>query len=208
MGYLGSIFIQYFTKKVINMAGKINKQLLNKQIFNNRAVKKMVQQIVNKEVEKQKNIMINEFTSHPVSKEIENGENSANSSGTLGGYGNLFSFIGFQRGFNPLDPILNLLKTISVQNVVAKNTRFEFKINIPSREEFFSVSQMPWETGRSWLFDMEKSISGLGEYLYGISKNSRSGAAVQSKKNIFQRTFRPVSYFNTIYNKFIKRLGL
>ena len=40
--------------------------------------------------------MIEEFIDHPVSQEIAAGAGATNSSGTLtGGYGNLFTFIGF-----------------------------------------------------------------------------------------------------------------
>lgn len=36
--------------------------------------------------------LINDFESHPVTREIEGGTESSNLSGTLGGYGNLFTF--------------------------------------------------------------------------------------------------------------------
>jgi hypothetical protein len=189
------------------MAGRINKKLLNDQILNSSAVKKMVNDIVSKEVQKQKNILLNDFENHPVTKEIEAGENSSNISGTLGGYGNLFSFIGFERGSNPISPIKALLNKVTVKNVFLKNNTFNCEIIIPSKEEFSSISKMPWESGRSWLFDIEKSISGMGEYLYGIIKNSRSGSGIQAKNVIFKKSFKSVRYFNTMYNRFIKELG-
>ena len=77
------------------MAGKINKKLIQKEIFNNRAVKKMVRDIVQEEVEKEKALFQQDFESHPVTQELDGGENASNISGTLGGYGNLFSFLGF-----------------------------------------------------------------------------------------------------------------
>lgn len=190
------------------MAGRINKKLLNQEILNSQSVKKLVKEVVSKEVEKQKMILLSKFNSHPVTQEIESGENSSNVSGTLGGYGNLFSFIGFPRGSNPVEPIKILLNKISLKNVFLKNDKFNCEIIIPSKDELSSVSKMPWESGRSWLFDMEKSISGLGEYLYGIVKNSRSGSGIQAKNKIFNKSFRSVKYFNTMYNKFINDLGI
>jgi hypothetical protein len=65
---------------------------------------------------------------------------------------------------------------------------------------------MPWEIGRSWLFDMDKTISGLGSYLYAASEASRSGTGIQTKTKSFSRAFRGVKYFNTMYNKFLKKI--
>ena len=45
-----------------------------------------------REVEK---ILMKEFEEHTVTKEIEEGAGASNISSTLGGYGNLFTYIGF-----------------------------------------------------------------------------------------------------------------
>ena len=94
------------------MAGKINKKLIQKEIFSNRAVKKMVRDIVEKEVEKEKALFRADFESHPVTQELEGEENASNISGTLGGYGNLFSFLGFNQGANPTTPVKLLIQKI------------------------------------------------------------------------------------------------
>lgn len=190
------------------MAGKINKQRIQKEIFNNRSVKKMVRDIVAKEVEKEKILFQQEFEKHPVTQELDGGENAGNISGTLGGYGNLFSFLGFSRGSNPTAPVKFLIQKILLdRNVETKNDGFKIKINIPSKEEFAAVTRLPWETGRSWLLDVERGISGLGAYLYGRFTASRSGGGIQSKYNYSNRVFRPIQYFGQIYDKFIKRIG-
>ena len=54
--------------------------------------------------------MLLEFNSHPVTKEIEAGPRAQNISGTLGGAGNLFSFIGFDDGDNPIAPVRRILE--------------------------------------------------------------------------------------------------
>lgn len=190
------------------MAGKINKKLIQKQIFSNRAVKKMVRDIVEKEVEKEKAIFRADFESHPVTQELEGEENASNISGTLGGYGNLFSFLGFNKGANPTTPVKILIQKILLdRNVKTTSDGFQIKLNIPSKEEFAAVSKLPWEGGRSWLIDMERGISGLGSFLYGRFNASRSGGGIQSKYKYSNRVFRPVKYFSQMYNKFIKRLG-
>ena len=190
------------------MAGKINKKLIQKQILESRTVQRMVRNIVKEEVEKEKALFRAEFESHPVTQELDGGENAANISGTLGGYGNLFSFLGFNNGSNPTGPVKTLIQKINLGNFVkSKGSTFQFKVNIPSKEEFGAVSRLPWESGRSWLLDIERGISGLGAYLYGRFASSRSGSGIQSKYNYSNRTFRPVKYFSEMYTKFLRRLG-
>lgn len=191
------------------MAGKINKKRVQDKIYENRSVKKMVLSIVEKEVQKQKSIFIQEFESHPVTQELDAGENASNISGTLGGYGNLFSFLGFSSGSNPTSLIKMLIQKIFLDKKIQRNGNvFRFNINIPSKEEFAAISRSPWENGRSWLLDIERSISGLGAYLYGRFDKSRSGTGIQSKYNYSNRVFKPVQYFEQMYNKFLKKLGV
>jgi hypothetical protein len=191
------------------MAKKINKKAINKEIFTNRTVKKLVRNIVKTEVEKEKVLFRTDFESHPVTQELEGGENASNSSGTLGGYGNLFSFIGFNNGANPTSLVKSLIQSIRIDSKVQTTTKgFKIKVNIPSKEDFGAITPMPWEGGRSWLLDMERGISGLGSYLYGRFNSSRSGSGIQSKYKYSNRVFRPVKYFSQMYKKFIKRLGV
>ncbi len=161
------------------------------------------------EVEKEKALFRAEFESHPVTQELEDGENASNISNTLGGYGNLFSFLGFSRGTNPTTPVKILIQKILLdRNVQVSKNGFKIKVNIPSKDEFGAVTPLPWEGGRSWLLDVERGISGLGAFLYGRFTSSRSGSGIQSKYNYSNRVFRNVKYFSQMYNKFIKRLGV
>lgn len=190
------------------MAGRINKKLLQKQLLQNRSVERAVRNIVKKEVEKQKILFQKDFESHPVTQELEGGENASNISGTLGGYGNLFSFLGFNNGSAPTTPVKLLIQNIFLNPSVKFTGRvFQFKVNIPSKEQFGAVSRLPWEGGRSWLLDIERGISGLGAYLYGRFSASRSGGGIQSKYNYSNRRFRNVKYFSEMYAKFLKRIG-
>jgi hypothetical protein len=191
------------------MAGKINKKAIQKSILANRVVKQMVRDIVKKEVEKEKALFRTNFESHPVTQELDAGENASNNSGTLGGYGNLFSFLGFNRGSNPTAPVKSLIQKIALdRNVQTDRKGFKIKINIPSKEEFAAVTRLPWESGRSWLLDIERGISGLGAYLFGRFEASRSGSGIQSKFNYSGRRFQNVKYFSEMYSKFLKRLGV
>jgi hypothetical protein len=190
------------------MAGKINKKLIQKEIFNNRAVKKMVRNIVQKEVEKEKALFQQDFESHPVTQELDGGENASNISNTLGGYGNLFSFLGFNQGANPTAPVKFLIQRITLdRNIQATGNGFKVRVNVPSKDDFGAVSRLPFEGGRSWLLDIERGISGLGAYLYGRFASSRSGTGIQSKYNYANKRFRNVKYFSGMYTKFLRRLG-
>jgi hypothetical protein len=190
------------------MAGTINKKLIQKEIFNNRAVKKMVRDIVQEEVEKEKVLFQQEFESHPVTQELDGGENASNISNTLGGYGNLFSFLGFNQGANPTAAVKFLIQKITLDgNIQATANGFRMKVNVPSKDEFGAVSPLPFEGGRSWLLDIERGISGLGAYLYGRFATSRSGTGIQSKYNYANKRFRNVKYFSGMYTKFLRRLG-
>ena len=190
------------------MAGKINKKLIQKEIFNNRAVKKMVRNIVQKEVEKEKALFQQDFESHPVTQELDGGENASNISNTIGGYGNLFSFLGFNQGANPTAPVKFLIQRITLdRNIQATGNGFKVRVNVPSKDDFGAVSRLPFEGGRSWLLDIERCISGLGAYLYGRFASSRSGTGIQSKYNYANKRFRNVKYFSGMYTKFLRRLG-
>lgn len=189
------------------MAGTFNKKLIQKEIFKNKTFQKRIYSLVDEEVQKEKLLFKKDFELHPVTKELDMGESATNNSGTLGGYGNLFSFLGFSKGANPTLPVKLLIQNISLyKNIEVTKNGLRFKINIPSKEEFATVTRLPWETGRSWLMDMERGISGLGAFLYGRFESSRSGRGIQSKYNYSNRTFRPVKYFSGMYAKFIKRL--
>jgi hypothetical protein len=189
------------------MAGKINKRLLQEEILGSRVTQKLVLESVKKDILENKNIFINEFESHPVTREIRSGETAGNSSGTLGGYGNLFSFIGFNKGYDPISPVINLINKIRASGIEYSRNIFNVKIIIPSKTDFASISKMPWEGGRSWLLDIEKGISGLGAYLYRQYNKSRSGYGLQSNFNYRGTSFRPTQYFSFLYNNFLKKIG-
>ena len=61
-----------------------------------------------------KNELIKEFLSDPVTIEILQGARGSNISGTLGGVSNLFAFIGFDSGEQPISPILQSLENIQI----------------------------------------------------------------------------------------------
>ena len=78
-----------------------------KAILNNLKLKNG--ELVYKKIEKLKKEMMANFLRLPVTKEILAGSTSSNISGTLGGYGNLFTFIGFNQGDSPYRQFLTFI---------------------------------------------------------------------------------------------------
>ena len=91
---------------------KLNFKNFEKYIANDKVVRSEIFNIVNPKIEESKQKLIQNFISHPVSSEISSGPNSSNISGTLGGYGNLFSFIGFNSGDDPVNKWVSFLKKL------------------------------------------------------------------------------------------------
>jgi len=195
----------------------INKAALLKEVtvgnngkITGREVRKYVLPIIEEAQEK----LIKDFYSHSVTKEIEAGPTASNSSGTLNGYGNLFSFIGFDRGEDPIAAIGEVIKQkLSVTVRAISSGRFRISIaNPPSKEELFSVSQIPWASGSSWAEGIEKGLSNLGSFLYkerGIRGSSagsfsRSGTGIQIKNNLRSASFRTQPYISKLVDKFYK----
>jgi hypothetical protein len=133
--------------------------------------------------------MIDQFLTHPVTVEIQNGANSTNTSNTLGGYGNLYTFIGFPDNYDPIKPIEDRLLETTLQFIGYSRGVFQFTTTEPTREEIFSITKISdfrneMMGGRSWVDGIETGLSGLGYYLYKQGKDipgSRSGPAIQLK---------------------------
>ena len=155
--------------------------------------------------------MISEFENHPVTIEIKQGPSAKNTSGTLNGYGNLFSYIGFEDGDDPISPVIELLDKTTVQFSRLGNDGPIWNIFMPAKQDVWDVTPMPWAAGRSWAKGIESGISGLGYYLYTQKKNlenSRSGTAVQVDSNIRPGLrFSNVKYISELLKKYEKKFS-
>jgi len=201
---------KFFKTKAIKVT--LDKKRLQKNIFNDgqRIIKSMIYPIVEAKINAAQKEMIEEFQNHPVTKEISAGENASNSSGLLGGYGNLFSFIGFDQGSDPIGSLDSIFKRKIDFVLKSTNDRggFSIIINYPSQQSLEASAQVKWMGGRSWIDGIEKGISGLDSFLYmdaGI-KNSRSGSGIQSKNKIRGVTQNKTPYVSEILDKFKNRL--
>lgn len=160
-----------------------------------------------------------EFDEHPVTKEIKRGPTATkNISETLGGQANLSSFIGFnvEEG-DPTRKVKEVLLTKSrllksnpkIRKFKNGRVDYSFVGKLPDQDQISQVSLMPWESGRSWVYGIERGISGLSHYLYRrLGVESRSGQAVQIKGQYLPgAVFTPVPYLRVLYRKFRERLS-
>ena len=151
--------------------------------------------------------MIKEFLDNPITQEIMAGPSGVNISGTLDGVSNLFAFIGFNEGEDPIAPILIILENVDMQynrEIRRGKPGLMFKDNLPTAEDIFAVTPLPWATGRSWAEGIERGLSGLG---YLLRKNKgRSGAAVQSRvRKVRGGKFRNSPYISSLLKKYRQR---
>jgi len=169
---------------------------------------KQVNSIIDSEFNKIKNNYIQEFINHPITQEIKGGIGATNISGTLGGITNLYSFIGFDEGTDPIKPIEDLLEK-SNYRIIFNNKATDSTVifDIPTAAQIFAITPMPWAIGRSWARGIETGISGLGYYLKK-TKNSRSGLGIQSSTNQVRpgTVFKNTRYISDLINRFSKDL--
>jgi len=158
-----------------------------------------------------KRMMLREFDRHPVTQEILEGPRALNLTGTLDGYGNLFSFIGFEAGTKPTEILRELLELgTAIRPTVFRNHAWYFRVRIPSRDAIAEATPMPWERGNSWAFGIETFISGLSHYMYKkwYGKESRSGMGLQLPyENLEDAAFTSHPYMTEILRNFRMRVN-
>lgn len=191
----------------------LNRKQLQRDVFVGGApiISQQLRPIIDERIRDAQKQMVEEFEDHPVSQEIWAGNDASNTSGLLGGYGNLFSFIGFDAGDDPISPISFILRRtipFSVKNLNGKGA-FLISMNTPSQEEIYTEAQVAWMGGRSWLDGIERGIAGLNKYLYdeaGLDK-SRSDTGIQSRNELRGVTQGRTKYVSQILSDFRKRLS-
>ena len=153
------------------------------------------------------------FEKHPVTKELERGEDAGE--GVLD-YGNLYSFIGFDNGTEPIVPLRKMLRGVSLSSTattqeVGDRLIFSFPVTgLPTKEELDNEAKMPdWDSGRSWIDAVERGIEGLSHYFFkrfSSFKQRRSGPAYQVKNIIRSGTFSGISYLSDLIANFKERI--
>lgn len=191
-------------------------------ILSDPGLKSQVKDIIKVEFEADKEILLDKFDEHDVTQEI-NDPDSSNISGTLGGYGNLFGFLGFEEETDPIKPVRNYLeKSIILKSIVfpeqknqIRNSKGQFasgqrvnfaKINInkPDLDDFDGVADLPWDS-KNWVKGIERGVSGF-QYFMSKHLTGRSNEGFQMRNPIqrAQNQFKKVPYMTSLLNEFEK----
>jgi hypothetical protein len=195
-----------------NIKVRVNRKSLLKDVTrsNPRVLSNKIKNSIQKNIEREQKAMVREFESHGVTRELDSGPRASNISGLTGGYGNLFSFIGFESSDKPTEPIRKALNE-KIQTQITRISSvgsFKVKLSIPSLEEIFKRTPIPWASGSSWAKGIESGISDLGSYLYtssGVFGDSRSGSAIQTNTDS-ARVFKTTPYISKIIKNFQENL--
>lgn len=183
----------------------LNIESINKRALSSKKAKAAAFRKADKKLRIEKNILIEEFKNHPVTEEITAGYDAKNTSGLLGGYGNLFSFIGFSKGTDPISPILDLLKNlIKTKNFKRlSGSNYQFTYQYPTQKEIASSSRSPYLSGKSWIDGIENGFGNFAYYIYNtFIKNSRSSTGLQIKNKLRATDQRTTPYLSEMIDKF------
>lgn len=162
-----------------------------------------------------KDELLDSFEKDKVTIELRGEIGASNISETLGGRPNLFGFIGFQAGTNPVESVKRILveKTRLSETAIIQDfktlVKYDFEVFVPEIDELAAATPYPdnWTVG-SWLLDIENGIPGLTRYIYWRlgSAKSRSGLGLQWKHwDLRQDEFQPRPYLTDMLNKFLSR---
>ena len=139
---------------------------------------------------------LNKFQSHDITEEINAG---ASATGSLQVNGNLFSFIGFESGSQPIQDLYeylqNSIKLIDLPGVYNATTKtLTYKFTKPEPDRIKTITDMAnytdkWSHGKSWISMVEHGIAGLNKYKYSddptvLGGDSRSGTGIQRRNVI------------------------
>ena len=178
---------------------------------NNKSMAKALRGLIEPKIRERREDLIKEFSSHPITVELNAGPRGANTSGTLGGYGNLFSFIGFDSGSNPTGIIERIFKEKIKFTIrrVGKSGRYNITFHIPSLDEIYGLTPIPWLSGKSWAKSVEEGgLSNLGQYMYSSTGfgSSRSSTGLQATNKSSGVSFTKMPYVGKLIKDFKNRL--
>jgi len=186
---------------------RLNRQSIDRRVRESKAFDRGALRAAQEKLKKRKTELLSQYSEHPVTRELEGGAEANNISGSLGGYGNLFSFMGFASGTDPTKAVKNFLKSFISLNPKGRtrgNVR-EYQVKIPSMDDF-NFARMPWESGNNWVRAVEMGVSSFSYYMDKAHKSSRSGGGIQIDNKLRGRSSTGMSYMTQLLEEFRKKL--
>lgn len=170
------------------MANPLNRSIktsIARQLSKDKELQLKVRLLIEKQFRVAKQKMMSEFEGHAVTRELRSGPGSSNISGALP-EGNLFGFIGFETGADPVGTIEKMLAKTDIIIRRRKMGTFGFvwtyMVTSPSMQDLYAATPLPWASGSSWLRELEgRGIPNLGQYMHKRINSSRSGAGFQNR---------------------------
>lgn len=185
-----------------------------KQILDSNRYKGLAKGAALSRVRAAQNEMVEEFEGHKVTQELEGG--ATYSGPSIVSYhadeknANLFSFIGFPSGSNPVEILRELLKfPIDVRTSTRSGNTYYFKVLVPTVEDIEKATPMPSEYTAgtfSWARGVEDGdLIGAQNFLSIETSASRSGGGIQVKFKL-DNSIEKTPYITDILEAFRKRL--
>ena len=198
------------------------------EILSNAQTQNEINGYVKAQFQNNKEKALANFDDHDVTRELLNPE-GGNISETLGGYGDLFGFIGFTAGSEPIPAVRRVLeskirfKNTDLEINYPRNKKGQFargkrginiKINfeVPDLDDFNKAAKFDgWNGGRNWVKGIERGISGVSSY--ADYPRGRSQRGVQLKGDIINGPedrpsgFQTRKYITEIVNNFVKNFS-
>lgn len=193
---------------------KFNYREVTKKVAQSVSGQKRINTVIQGKFSQEKEIFIEEFKQHEVSREITGASSNAdqsNISGTLpGSPGNLFGFIGFNSGDDPVTKVVEVLNEELIlrttgHTVGEKKILINCSIREP-KDSIIAASPLPFESGKSWVYGIEKGISGFGHFITGSRKKSRSTMGLQVENTIRKQEFQTVDYLQKLLRNLTIRM--
>ena len=180
---------------------RVDNRNLKKAVIQSSAFQKKARRDIELRVARAQQQMLDSFDNHPVTAEILDGPDAPNRSGTLGGEGNLFSFIGFESNSSPIGSLRTALQYVRILRLgTLGNKALSFRIDLASEGLIRRATPLPYLRGQSWAEGIEEGIDNFNSFLAG--KFGRSGGGIQSRSPIRATHFQPVPYVSQIYQIF------
>lgn len=195
------------------MANPLNKSAkaqIRKQLNTDRQLAMQAQTFLRKQFKLIHSKLINDFESHPVTRELRGGSTATNLTGLLP-EGNLFGFIGFASETDPISDIESMIRSIDImlkkRKLGMNGFIWTYTVTVPPLRQFYHATPMPWAAGSSWLRELEgRGIPNLGQYMFNKSMASRSGAGTQNKNRLPGRRVK-TPYVKRLLEVFEKNLN-